>query len=173
MDGPTEVFEIAAPIPVIGTRWGGYGTRIRHVRHRQWWRPAGWEVTVLGKDIDLFVVAAVWHEDSHPRCEGMGSTELTWHNVRWAWEHREHCYIRWPFPRRVKQWRQDRCAECGGRFKWRRDPRIGTWDGDEVWHAKCERIVTLRREKRTLIGWINGEKYYDWWVQQQLKGDAG
>lgn len=93
----------------------------------------------------------VWHvepqgRDSGTVCKGMGGSDLSWHNVRWAWTHRRHLSLRfWPYLS-VKRWLVDRCAECGRRFFWK-DDRHGYMSSDAVYHDRC---MTLRHVRSQL-----------------------
>ena len=84
----------------------------------------------------------VWHDepnghDSGTVCKGMGSTELSWHNVRWAWKHRDHLHYRfWPYLT-VKRWLFDHCDLCGKRFLWKQ-ARFSYMSTDKVWHEYCQ-----------------------------------
>jgi len=100
----------------------------------------------------------VWHDEPEGRdsgtvCKGMGSSDLTLHNVRWAWQHRRHLHYRfWPYLH-VKRWIVDRCDECGRRFLWR-DARFGEWGGNRVWHDQCSSLNHVRRQLDDLTRYV-------------------
>lgn len=160
-DPSCQVFEIHAPIPVVRwkvratpnglrrKRWTGDGpTAGKPMRH--FLRPEGWELVVAGRLIGWWNVLEVWHEEPQGRdsgtvCKGQKGSQLTWHNVRWAWAHRQHCRAYSPPIRRVVFWRKVRCAGCGLRFRWKRDARHSLgWDAKDVYHGPCASLVTVR-----------------------------
>ena len=93
----------------------------------------------------------VWHEepnghDSGTICKGMGGSDLTWHNVRWAWRHRDHLHFRfWPYLN-VKRWLFDRCDLCGKRFLWKQ-ARHSYMNSDKVWHQFCQAYQVCKAER--------------------------
>jgi hypothetical protein len=112
-------------------------------------------------------VATVWHyepdgADSGDTCKGMGGTEFTWHNVRWAWQHRAHLQIQWLHYQRVHRWLFLRCDRCGLPFRGRYRTRMGPWDGDGSMHDHCASIAHLNDQADTYARFIvNGE---DEWI---------
>lgn len=57
-----------------------------------------------------------------------------WKHPRW---HVWHWRIQIHPLQRTWQWLFDRCAMCGGRFKFH-EGRLGNWDGDRCWHFRCD-----------------------------------
>lgn len=160
-DPDVQVFEIHIPVPV--KKWASRapnGLRRRrytgggpeHVGKPMYptWRPAGWEVVIHGSRIGWWNVLEVWHTepggaDSGKVCKGMGGSQLTWRNVKWAWRHRRHIRVWSPPVRRVKAWRTLRCAGCGLRFRWKNDARFSPgWGAREVYHDPCMSLRTVR-----------------------------
>ena len=39
--------------------------------------------------------------------------------------------------KRIKRWRSDHCADCGHRFRWKRDARHSHGGNREVFHSAC------------------------------------
>jgi len=144
-DPSCQVFEIHVPIPVARwksrvhrwrfarSRWTGDGPHAGTPRRRLL-RPDGWDVVAAGRVIGWWNVLEVWHEEPQGRdsgtvCKGQKGSQLTWHNVKWAWLHRRHLNIYSPPIRRVVRWRKLRCAGCGLRFRWKHDARHALgWD---------------------------------------------
>lgn len=117
----------------------------------------------------------VWHveptgADSGRICKGMGSSSLTWHNVRWAWTHRRHLRIVVPPARRVVRWLRDRCAGCGRRFFWR-DSRHSYGGSGAVWHEPCMTLRTVRSQLDDARGYINGtaDETVRWRVEYRMR----
>lgn len=117
----------------------------------------------------------VWHDepkgrDSGTVCKGMDSTDLSWHNVRWAWLHREHLHYRWWPYLKVKRWVVDHCAECGRRFLWR-DSRNGYQGGDGTYHSQCMTLRHVRGERDDLTAYVRctADETTRWRVDYRLK----
>lgn len=161
-DPDVVVFDIPVPIPhklwpsktarwsLKRRRYTGDGPRAGTPIYPRW-RPRGWDAAVPGRRIGWWTPITVWHNepggaDSGHVCKGMGGSDLTLHNVRWAWAHRAHLHIQVIPWQRFRAWRTDRCDECGKPFRWKNDGRIGTWGGDKVWHFKCDALVHTRRQ---------------------------
>lgn len=162
-DPSVQVFEIHVPIPV--KRWKSL-SRPNGLRRRTWTgdgpkagtpmrhflRPEGWELVIAGRLMGWWKVLEVWHEepqghDSGSVCKGQKGSQLTWHNVKWAWAHRAHLHIYSPPWRRVVFWRKGRCAGCGLPFRWNRDARHALgWDSSDVYHGPCASLVHVRRQ---------------------------
>lgn len=125
-----------------------------------WFHLSGWHPQIAGRAFSWVTFATVWHEepngaDSGTVCKGMGGTELTWHNVKWAWKHRKHLNIQIRPYLRVKHWVFDRCEDCGRRFFWKGDARIGTgWDAPGVLHSSCHRVRHLQGQVADLKKYI-------------------
>lgn len=117
----------------------------------------------------------VWHNepkgrDSGTICKGMGSTELSWHNVRWAVAHRHHLSYRfWPYLR-VKRWIVDRCGECGRRFFWK-DGRFGYMNGTAVYHDACMTLRHVRSQLDDATKYLQGtaDNTARWRVEYRLR----
>jgi hypothetical protein len=127
------------------------------------WRPIAWEVNLFGRHIVLKEAAALWHHEPGGRDYGSvcgripDGSGLTMPNVRWAWEHREHCHWQIVVGSKVRGWLTDRCEECGRRFLWR-DARIGTgWDSPGVLHLQCSNL----RHQQTLIADLTAYVRFD------------
>lgn len=171
------VFDVHVPLPRIKwkqsareRRWEW--TRRRYTCHANenplcgeaispWWRPEAWQVAAAGRRIGLVELATVWHmepggADSGEVCKGMGGSELTRHNLVWAWRHRTHLHIQWHHWQRTRNWLFLRCARCGLPFRGAYRARIGTWDGDarEVRHRDCDLIEHLQRRDEVLARYI-------------------
>lgn len=124
-----------------------------------WWRPSAWTPVVAGREVGWTAVATVWHyepdgADSGDTCKGMGGTEFTWHNVRWAWQHRAHCQVQWLHYQRVHRWLFLRCDRCGLPFRGRYRTRMGTWGGDGSMHRHCADITHLNDQADTFARYI-------------------
>ena len=163
-DPMVVVFDLPAPWPqrekwaerTAARRWG-FDVRRRtnpeHLGQRvyPWWRAKGYTLMVAGRAFGMPTFATVWHvepkgHDSGTVCKGMGGSDLTWHNVVWAWRHRAHLKINVEPYRRVRRWLFDRCDECGHRFFWKQG-RHGYQSSDKVWHDKC---MSLRHTRSQL-----------------------
>jgi len=176
-DPMVMVFSLGVPIPrtkwkraAVQPRWGARRRRYTCPRDESplcgeaihpWWRPAAWELFLAGRDIGWTEVVDVWHaepdgRDSGTVCKGMGGTELTWANVRWAWAHRRHLDIRWLHWQRTRNWLFLRCTRCGQPFRGAHRARIGRWNGDarDVRHRDCDLIEDQQRQLRLLADWI-------------------
>jgi hypothetical protein len=120
----------------------------------------------------------VWHDepdgrDSGTVCKGMSGTDLSWHNIRWAWQHRQHLHYRvWPYLR-VKRWLLDRCGECDRRFLWR-DARFGYMNGDATYHDKCMTLRNVRGQLDDITRYVQAEAGHTtrWRVEYRLKNLA-
>lgn len=167
-DPDVVVFDIPVPIPgrryrtITASGWSFKRRRFTGTGPKAgtpidpWWRPRAWEATIPGQRIGWRTPITVWHSeprgaDSGTVCKGMGGSDLTLHNVRWAWQHRAHLEFHVAIWRQFKAWRHDRCDECGKGFRWKGDARIGTWGGDKVWHSACHNVVHLRRIRDDLV----------------------
>lgn len=161
-DPDVVVFDVPLPIPARlwpdkNARWGikrrlytGTGPKAG-TPIDPWWMPRAWAVSAPGRRLVWWKPVTVWHNepggaDSGRVCKGMGGSDLTVHNVCWAWTHRGHLQIQVRPWDRYKAWRNDRCDECGKGFRWKDDCRIGTWGGDKVWHDKCHSLVHVRSQ---------------------------
>jgi hypothetical protein len=182
------VFDLNVPLPSV--RWKSQRTRWdvsrRHYTCPEgehplcgkpmyaWWRPTAWELTLAGRRMGWLHVADVWHyepeeADSGTVCKGMGSSELTWANVRWAWSHRDHVEIHWTHYRRWHRWLFLRCDHCGKPFRGDYRAVTGTMGGEERWHTHCSSILDLRRTNEVLADYIvTGND--EWIAQQWAKG---
>jgi hypothetical protein len=183
------VFDLSIPIPTV--KWKRLKSQQQWAfdRHRYtcpeeesplcgtpiypWWRPVSWRLTLAGREIGWTAVATVWHyepdgADSTYVCTGMGSTELTAHNVRWAWKHRAHCQVQWLHYQRVHRWLFLRCDRCGLPFRGRYRTRMGTWGGDGSMHRHCADIEYLNVEADLYANYIvNGED--EWRAQYKAE----
>lgn len=170
------VFDLHLPIPTFRRRWSGEPEKRRwKASLRRYtggdhegdlvyprWRPAAWRVIAAGRDVNLYDLGVVWHNeprdaDSGTLCKGMGGSELTWHNVRWAWQHRTHCEIQVHALQNINRWLNVRCAACGKRLGYR-EAGTGYMGDDRTWHANCMNLEILRRQKEVLLRWIDGER---------------
>jgi len=188
-DPSVLVFEIHVPIPVgkwparTGPRfsvkrgvWTGSGPKAGKPRHR-FFRPCGWDVVAFGRRIGWWNVLEVWHEepdgrDAHTVCKGQRGSQLTWHNVKWAWVHRRHLNIYSPPVRRVVRWRKDRCGECGQPFRWKGDSRTGVgWESREVLHSPCASLRHVRSQLKdaTAVLQFTADDNARWRVEYRLK----
>ena len=192
-DPSVLVFTLHLPIP--GSRWKWANDRPRGLRRwryeapgepldgqpiHPWWRPAGWRLNLRGSEIKLMDLVDVWHEepggaDSGEVCKGMGSTELTWHNVKWAIRHRRHLRLRWQTPlRTLHRWYFQRCDDCKQRFGYH-EARYGTgWDSDETVHRPCLDLRHQRYWIEDLEKTLSGEPRTwteRWRVEYRLKRD--
>lgn len=53
-----------------------------------------------------------------------------WHVWHWRIQiHPWQIFYRWAF---------ERCAKCGGRFKWGTSDVVGDWNGTKIWHGTCD-----------------------------------
>lgn len=161
-DPMVVVFDTHLPIPV--RKWKAKGETVWAFERRRrtnpenlgqpvypWFRPAGYDVRAFGWRIGLADLATIWHNEPQDRdsgtvCKGMRGSNLTLHNVRWAWRHRDHITISVRPYNRVRSWLYVRCAECGHRFLWKQ-ARIGYMGGDSVYHDKC---MSLRHTRGQL-----------------------
>lgn len=161
-DPSVQVFEIRVPVPAVEykvratpnglrrRRWTG-GDEVGKPQKRPY-RPAAWELVIAHRLIRWWNVLEVWHDepggrDAHTLCKGQRGSQLTWHNVRWAWTHRRHLRLWSPPIRRVASWRKLRCDGCGHRFRWKRDARHALgWNAREVYHGPCASLVTVRSQ---------------------------
>jgi len=111
----------------------------------------GYALFAAGRSLRWLHFATVWHvepkgHDSGTVCKGMGGSDFTWQNLRWAWKHRTHLQINVEPYLRIKRWLTCRCAECGYRFFWKQ-ARCGYMSGDEVYHERC---MSLRHARGQL-----------------------
>jgi hypothetical protein len=166
-DPYVAVFDLMVPIP--RTRWKRIEGKPRWALERRryscnawenplcgeavypWWRPAAWRLALAGREIGWTDVATVWHTepdgaDSGETCKGMGGSEFSAHNVRWAWKHRAHLEVHWRHYRQVHRWLFLRCDACGLPFRGRYRARIGKWGGGGSMHRHCADIEYLEHE---------------------------
>lgn len=133
-------------------------------------RPAGWQLILGRREIGWTNVADVWHiepddQDSGTVCKGMGGSDLTWSNVKWAWKHREHVSVHFTHYRKAHRWLYLRCDHCGKPFRGKYRGVVGTWGGDEHWHVHCEQILARGRTNEVLADYIiNGT---DEWIARR------
>jgi hypothetical protein len=129
-------------------------------------RPRGWPT---------WLTLDVWHDepggqDSGVVCKGLRSSDLSWRNVRWAWQHRAHLSYRfWPYLT-VKRWLTDRCGECGRRFFWK-DARFGYMNGKDSYHDQCMSLRHARGQLDDLTRYVLAEadETTRWRVEYRLK----
>lgn len=193
-DPMVVVFDLHAPIPVrerwLGrddTRWTlgrrtytGGGPEYEGKPIDPWWRPKAWRPRIAGRAYRWWHIVTVWHvepegRDSGTKCKGMGSSDLTWHNVRWAWKHRHHLSISVIPYRRVRSWLFDRCDECGHRFFWKQS-RHSYMSSDNVWHEHCMGYRTWRgkaRERLEVLDLVADVWEVDGKTVQQLARNRG
>ncbi len=164
-DPEVIVFDIHAPIPKLTQKWNNTlprtGIRRRKRTNREnlsepvypWYRPEGYDVTVIDNSVKMLELATVWHVEPDGRDSGSvcgrlpSGSDFTWRNVRWAWDHREPLRIQWQLGRSYWRWFTQRCAECGHRFR-RKEARFGVgWDSPEVMHHACYSLRTLRGQR--------------------------
>lgn len=128
----------------------------------------------LPKFLDWSVT--VWHhepdgKDSGQVCKGMYSSDLSVHNLLWAWRHRDHVRLQWSWlGTRVRRWIIDRCGECGRRFLWK-DARFGYMSGTEHYHGVCMDLRHVRGELDDLTGYVRNEADNNarWRVEYRLE----
>lgn len=168
------VFDLHLPIPVLRSwptgltpRWSV--TLRRYTGGKQEgalvysrWRPAAWNVVAAGREVRLFDLGTAWHNepdgaDSGTVCKGMGGSELTWPNVRWAWKHRHHCSVDIHTVRRAQRWLSVRCAACGRRLRWR-EGGVGYMGDGRTWHRTCMSLKEALRRQDILLRWIEGDR---------------
>jgi hypothetical protein len=121
----------------------------------------------------------VWHDepkgaDSGTICKGMGGTEFTWHNVKWAWKHRRHLSVHVEPYLRVKRWLFYRCDECGYRFFWKQ-PRMGAgWDSPHVLHFSCDALRMTKAQLEDLKNYVQFDvsETQRWRVENMILKDA-
>lgn len=191
MHTPTVVvFKIAVPIPVRKfelrkglPRWGVRRWRFvenpddpansrKPILH--WSRPHGYEVFAAGRRIGWWQVATLWHREPTGQrhgavCDDMKGSDTSWHNVRWAWEHRSHCHVQVHPYQRVDRWLRQRCAGCGRRFLWR-DARYGFMSSDAVYHQPCMDLLHARRQRDDLRSYVrfSADDTTRWRVEHDL-----
>ena len=133
-DPEVVVFEIRRPWPKR-VNWST----------RKWYFPA---------------VVTVWHRepngsDSGTICKGMGGSDFTWHNIKWAVRHWRHLHFQVIPIQRVRHYFQ-RCAGCGQRM--RRCTRFGTsWGGSEVEHLWCSNLRHARAQLDDFQKYVRGD----------------
>lgn len=58
----------------------------------------------------------------------------------------------------IRRWATLRCAHCGHRFRWSRDPRSATGNRDgKFYHGPCLAYIIWRRdaeERLDVLGWV-------------------
>lgn len=189
-DPMVVVFDLHAPVPM--PTWTPKGSPRWGVRRRRftgpaadgggspidpWWRPRAWQLSLRGKRIGWWHVATVWHvepggADSGRVCKGMGSSELTAHNVAWAWRHRSHLKVNVEPWLRLYRWRTLRCAGCGLPFRWKGDARFGYQSSDDVYHDPCMSLRHVRGQLDDLTAYVRFEADDNarWRVEYRLKG---
>lgn len=148
------VFSINRPFPKTYKRYGKARNTV--VGFRQFWY-------IGSREFYFPSVITVWHNepngmDSGTVCRGMGGTELTWHNIQWAISHRKHLEIHIEPIRSLNRWINDRCSECGNRFR-RNEARFGYgWsDTREVFHNKCMSLRNSRAQIEDLHAYVDGQ----------------
>lgn len=144
------------------------------------WRPAAYSLVVCNWRIRMMELVDVWHdepggEDSGTVCEGMGGSELTWHNVKWALRHREHLTLRWQTPlKTLHRWWTQHCADCGQRFGMH-EARYGAgWDSSETLHNACLQVRSQGYWIADLEKALSGEPLTateQWRIGYRLKHD--
>jgi hypothetical protein len=169
------VFSINRPFPKISKRYGP--NRSTKIGFRQFWYIGKWELYFPSS-------ITVWHnepdgEDSGTVCKGMGSSELTWHNVKWAIKHRKHLEIQVESVRSLHRWITDRCEGCGGKFS-RHEPRFSFgWSCErEVYHNVCMRLATTINQLKDHQDYIDGiadsnQKFrVEYWSKDRKESNA-
>ncbi|MCL2463602.1 MAG: hypothetical protein FWF28_00840 [Micrococcales bacterium] len=118
-----------------------------------WWRrdPGGWRYHKP--------LVTVWHRepgeaDSNTVCTGMDGSRLSWHNLAWAARHLRHLHFQVHPAQQVRHYFV-RCADCGQRMG--RCQRIGTWDGDEVYHFWCHDLRHTRAVLADFQEYVRGD----------------
>lgn len=116
----------------------------------------------------------VWHDepgdhDSGTVCKGMGNSGISWHNLRWAWQHRDHLHYRWWPYLRVRRWLVDRCAECERRFFWK-DQRFSYMGSDSTYHQQCMTLRRVRCQLDDATNYLRGaaDRNARWRVERRL-----
>lgn len=164
-DPKVVVFDLHAPIPRLTRKWftnlPSNGIRRRRRTNPEnlgepvypWYRPQGYDVTILDNSVKMLELATVWHDepggaDSGRICGRLPSgSNLTWANIQWAWRHRTHLDVQWTLGMTYWRWLTQRCADCGRRFG-RREARIGAgWGSQEVLHDPCWNVRHLRGQR--------------------------
>lgn len=131
-DPMVVVFEVRRPWPQRSM------TNVHRARR---WHLSGPFWTLAGRTYYWPHLVTFWHiepqgHDSGTICKGMGSSGLSWRNLKFAARHWRHVEVHVQPYRRVKRWLFDRCDECGYRFLWKSD-RTGYMSSDKSYHAKC------------------------------------
>lgn len=171
-DPEVVVFTISIPrfwpraMPTVTDGW--HVTRRRRTNPENlgqpvypWWRLVGYDFVAASRRIGSRPLITVWHVEPDGRdaltvCKGMGGSDLTWHNVRWAWRHRRHLEIAVEPWRRFRRWREDHCDECGRRFFWR-DARFGYMSSDDVYHEACMALRDERARRQDYERYLRAE----------------
>jgi hypothetical protein len=160
-DPDVVVFDIHLPIPRRTKFWDRHADK-RWTLGRQrrtnaenlgqpvwpWYRPRGYRPALAGRTFGLVELCTVWHtepqgRDSGTVCKGMGGSDLTWHNIKWAVRHRHHLHFQFRFVQRVRSWLFLRCADCNKRFFWK-EAHFGYMGGDATYHERCMTARHLR-----------------------------
>ena len=184
-DPDVVVFDIKLPILRTGLRWDddpAWSIRRRRRTNWEnfwepvypWYRPVGYRVTMAGRRLRWYGLMTVWHRepeghDSGTICKGMGASDLTAANVRWALRHWRHLWLQvHPFER-VRRW-FERCAGCGERMH--SNSRFGYMSSDKVYHDWCMTLLTVRSQMddltRTVLG--DADDTTAWRANYRLKG---
>lgn len=187
-DPDFQLFEIHAPVPVerwkvrgeanglTRRRYTGGGSEYVGKPMRPVWRPDGWNLVLFGRRIGWWNVLEVWHSepggrDSGTVCKGHQGSQLTWHNVKWGWRHRDHLRVICRPVARVRSWITLRCAGCGKRFRWKGDARFSLgWDSRETYHDPCHQLVHVRRQLDELTKYVqfDSDETMRWRVERRL-----
>jgi hypothetical protein len=191
-DPEVVVFDLKLPIPLRcqwrdarpgKPRWTLGRRTFTNVEHLgqpvyPWWRAEGYQPLIAGHAFRWTGFLTVWHNepkghDSATVCKGMGGSNLTWRNVRWAIKHRRHLSVQVHPYQRVNRWLRQRCAGCGRRFFWH-DARFGYMSSDDVYHDQCMSLRTVRSQLDDLTKYVRFEASSDeqFRVEYRLKGLA-
>lgn len=139
-DPDVMVFAIRRPWPKR--------TKGPHLHRSKRWHLRGVFWQVAGREFYWPSLIDVWHHepaghDSGTLCKGMGGSDLTWRNIKWATRHWRHISVTVRPVRRVRCWLTDHCAECGCRFLWKQG-RTGYMSSDDVYHYPCMSLQHVR-----------------------------
>lgn len=74
-------------------------------------------------------------------------TRPWWKHPRWhLWHWRIQCH---PL-QLLKRCLFDRCAICGGRFKYG-ETVCGNWEGNAIWHPRCDRVIQVPQSSEVSV----------------------
>jgi len=116
----------------------------------------------------------IWHDepDGHDSGTVCGRIPMPVPaRIWWAIRHVRHLHYRfWPYLK-IRRWIRDRCAECGRGFLWK-DSRTGYMGSDEVYHAPCMSLRSVRSDLDDLTGYVRltADSNAHWRAKYRLDG---